>query len=64
MGGPWKSGGFDPAAWRPPAARAEARAEVAGAHDGRDYLVGIVIGYVVSVLTSVAIMLTLMKSGW
>jgi hypothetical protein len=64
MGGPWKARGFDAAAWRPPAARVEPRAEVAGSHDGRDYVVGIVIGYLASVVTSIAIMLTLMKGGW
>ena len=64
MGGPWKARGFDPVAWRPPAARVEAHVETVNLHDGRDYLVGIVIGYLASVVTSIAIMLTLMKSGW
>ncbi len=63
MGGPWKARGFDPVAWRPPVARIEAHAEADGS-SGTQYLVGIVIGYVASVVTSIAIMLTLIKSGW
>jgi hypothetical protein len=64
MGGPWKARGFDPVAWHPPAARVEAQVEAVASRDGRDYLVGIVIGYLASVVTSIAIILTLMKSGW
>ncbi len=64
MGGPWRARGFDPIAWRPPVARVEAHAEAHGANGTHDYLVGIVIGYVASVVTSIAIMLTLLKSGW
>ncbi len=63
MGGPWRARGFDPVAWRPPAARSDAHAEAA-AHGTRDYVVGIVIGYVASVVTSIAIMLTFLKHGW
>ncbi len=63
MGGPWKARGFDPVAWRPPTAHGEAQ-PAAGSHGGRDYVVGIVIAYLASVVTSIAIMLTLMKSGW
>src|SRR5262245_57851047 len=64
MGGPWKSRGFDPVAWRPPAARLESQADAASAHGSRDYVIGIVIGYLASVVTSIAIMLTQMKHGW
>ena len=64
MGGPWRARGFDPIAWRPPVARVEAHAEAHGANGAHDHLVGIVIGYVASVVTSIAIMLTLLKSGW
>ncbi|MBI4012270.1 MAG: hypothetical protein HY359_08195 [Candidatus Rokubacteria bacterium] len=64
MGGPWRARGFDPAGWRPPTAHVEAHPE-AGAPGRHDYyVVGIVIGYLASVVTSIAIMLTLMKSGW
>jgi hypothetical protein len=63
MGGPWRTRDFDPVAWRPPVARIEAHAE-AGGSSSAQYLVGIVVGYVASVVTSIAIMLTLIKSGW
>jgi hypothetical protein len=63
MGGPWKARGFDPVAWRPPVAQVETHTEGDGSR-GTSYLVGIVVGYVASVLTSMAIMLTLLKSGW
>ena len=64
MGGPWKARGFDPAAWRPPTAHVDAHPDPAGAQGGHDYMIGIVIGYLASVVTSIAIMLTLMKHGW
>jgi hypothetical protein len=63
MGGPWRARGFDPVAWRPPVARIETQTETDGSR-GTSYLVGIVVGYVASVLTSMAIMLTLIKGGW
>ncbi len=64
MGGPWKARGFDPVTWRPPAAHVDAHPDPAGSYSGHDYMVGIVIGYLASVMTSIAIMLTLMKHGW
>ena len=64
MGGPWKAPGFDAAAWRPPAARAEGHLDRGAPPGGHDHLVGIVIGYMASVVTSVVLMLTLMKHGW
>jgi hypothetical protein len=64
MGGPWKSRGFDAVAWRPPAAHAEGHPEQSASQGGHDYLVGIVIGYLASVVTSVVVMLTLLKHGW
>jgi hypothetical protein len=64
MGGPWRSRGFDPAGWRTPVARVEATSETMASGGTRDYLVGIVIGYVASVLTSIVIMLTVLKSSW
>lgn len=62
MGGPWRDRRFDPTTWRTPAAR-EARSEAAGS-GGYDHLTGIVIGYIASMLTSIAILLTLLKNGW
>jgi hypothetical protein len=64
MGGPWRTRGFDPVAWRPPVAQIDARAETSAAHGSRDYLAGIVIGYVAAVVTSIAIVLTFLKQGW
>lgn len=64
MGGPWRTRGFDPATWRPPVARVEATTLTIGSGGTRDYMVGIVIGYVASVLTSIVIMLTVLKTGW
>jgi hypothetical protein len=63
MGGPWRDRRFDAAAWRTPVARVEGRAEVVEG-GGRDQLIGIVIGYIASVLTSVAVMLTVLHKGW
>jgi hypothetical protein len=62
MGGPWRERGSDPAAWRPPKPRVEA--STVAARSGRDNVTWIVISYVASVLTSFAVMLTLMKHGW
>ncbi len=64
MGGPWKERGFDPVGWRPPAGRVQASGEAIGSQGARDWVVGIVIGYVASVLTSIVIMLTVLKTGW
>jgi hypothetical protein len=64
MGGPWRDRRFDAATWRTPAPRGEARSEAVGTRGVHDYLTGIVIGYIASVITSIAIMLTLLKNGW
>lgn len=64
MGGPWKARGFDPVAWRPPTPRIDESSASAGEHPLHDHLTGIVVGYVASVLTSVAIMLTLLRYGY
>ncbi len=64
MGGPWRAAGFNAAAWRPPAPRMDGSAPANGSDAKHDYLTGIVIGYLASVLTSVAIVLTLLKNGW
>jgi hypothetical protein len=63
MGGPWKARGFDPAAWRAPAPRGEASAAI-GTGPAHDHLTAVVIGYIASVLTSVVIIITLLKYGW
>lgn len=64
MGGPWRLRGFDPAAWRPPRPRVEVGGDVDASRATRDYMTGIVIAYLASVLTSVAIMLTFLENGW
>jgi hypothetical protein len=63
MGGPWQDRRFDPATWRAPVARVEARATTAGSGDSGP-LTGIVIGYIASMLVSVGILLILLKNGW
>jgi len=63
MGGPWRDRRFDPAMWRAPVARVEARALVAGS-GGPDPLTAFVIGYIASVLMSVGILLILLENGW
>jgi len=63
MGGPWRDARFDPKAWRTPVARRESGLEAA-ASSASDRVTGIVIGYVASVVTSIAIMLIILKTGW
>ena len=63
MGGPWKARGFDATAWRTPVARAETAASATEAR-GRDRLYGIVVAYIASVVTSLALTLTLLARGW
>jgi hypothetical protein len=62
MGGPWRDRRFDPTAWRTPVARLEAGLEAVSV--GYDRVTGIVIGYIASVVTSVALMLVFLKAGW
>ena len=68
MGGPWRDRGFDPRAWRAPvAARASARVETLGSDggsDGPDPLTGIVVGYIAATLTSVGVVLILLRNDW
>lgn len=64
MGGPWKDRRFDAAAWRPPARRTEPFREPARPDSGDSHLIGVVIGYIASVLTSIGIILAIMKYGW
>jgi hypothetical protein len=64
MGGPWRDQRFDAATWRTPVTRSEGRSETVASSGAHDYLTGIVIGYIASVITLVAIMLTLLRSGW
>jgi hypothetical protein len=50
--------------WRAPiAARVPASAEMSRS-DARDPLTGIVIGYVAAALTSVGVLLILLRNGW
>jgi hypothetical protein len=62
MGGPWRDRQFDPTTWQTPAPRIEGSREPGGP-ERHDHLTAIVIGYVASVLTSVAIVLTFLKAG-
>lgn len=61
MGGPWRARGYDAGAWRPPRPHVEGSSEAGGP---RDSLVGIAIGYILAVVTSVAMTLTFLKHGW
>jgi hypothetical protein len=64
MGGPWRDRRFDPSTWRTPvAARGPGRIETAGS-GVPDPLTGIVIGYVAAALTSVGMLLILLRNGW
>ena len=61
MGGPWRERGFDPTAWRTPATPVESTRE-AGASGLYDRVT--VIAYIAAVITSVAVMLVILKTGW
>ena len=63
MGGPWRDRRFDPAAWRTGAARVESARE-APESGLSDRVTGIVIAYIAAVITSVAVMLVILKTGW
>jgi hypothetical protein len=64
MGGPWRDRRFDPKAWRSPvAARIPARVETSP-WDGLDPLTGIVVGYTAAALTSLGMLLILLRNGW
>ena len=64
MGGPWRDPRFDPSTWRTPvAARGPARAEISGS-GVPDPLTGIVVGYDGAALTSVGMLLILLRNGW
>ena len=63
MSGPWRERGFDPAAWRTPAARGESAREAA-APGFYDRVTRIVIAYITAVITAVAVMLVILKTGW
>jgi hypothetical protein len=63
MGCPWRDRRFDPPTWRVPTSRAEVR--IAATKSGvSDPLTGLVIGYIAAVVTSLGILLILLKSGW
>ncbi len=64
MGGPWRARGFDPVAWRPPLPRVETHPGPEAPEVGRNTLTWMVIMYVVSVLTSFAVTLSLMTYVW
>jgi len=64
MGGPWRARGFDPVAWRPPAARIEDANGAVERGGTQSYVGAIVIGYIASVVTTISIMLVFLRSGW
>jgi len=64
MGGPWRARGYDPRAWRPPKARGGAVAHPTPHDSALDPLTAIVLAYVASVATSIAVLVTLLKAGW
>jgi hypothetical protein len=65
MGGPWRERGFDPKAWRAPvAASIRLRAEGSGWSDGSGQLTGLVVGYIAAALTSMGMVLILLRNGW
>jgi hypothetical protein len=62
MGGPWRDRRFDPTTWQSPVPRIGGGSEPGGP-ERHDHLTALVIGYIASVLTSVAIVLTFLKAG-
>ncbi len=64
MGGPWRARGYDATVWRPPKAHGGAATHPGTADFARDRLTAIVLAYVASVATSIAIMVTLLRAGW
>jgi hypothetical protein len=64
MGGPWRDDRFNPATGRTPLmARTPARVEASGS-GAPDPLTGIVVAYVAAAMTSVGILLVLLRNGW
>jgi hypothetical protein len=45
-------------------ARAQVRAEGSGWSDGSNQLIGIVVGYIAAALTSMGMVLILLRNGW
>jgi hypothetical protein len=64
VGGPWRARGYDPMAWRPPKSPSGAVTHPGSPDSSPDRLTAIVWAYVASVVTSIAIMVTLLKAGW
>lgn len=63
MGGPWRERGFDPTRWRISTLQVHAR--IPAPESGvSDPLTGIVIGYVAALVTSLGMVIMLLKSGW
>jgi hypothetical protein len=64
MGGPWRERGFDPASLRPARPRRGRRVEVL-ARDGEAGGLGkVVLVYILAVVMSFGLMLSLMRHGW
>ncbi len=64
MGGPWRDRRFDLTAWRTLAAARVAPGAETASSGVADPLTGIVIGYVAAAVTSLGMLLILLKSGW
>jgi hypothetical protein len=62
MGGPWRERGFDPASLRPARPRSGRRVEVLARHQGG--LGRVVFVYILAVVMSFGLMLSLMHHGW
>jgi ABC-type polysaccharide transport system permease subunit len=64
MQGPWRERGFDPTVWRTPVARVNSSQEAGASGGEANRLTSIVLTYIASVVTSLAIMLVMLKAGW
>jgi hypothetical protein len=64
MGGPWRDRAYDLTAWRPPLPGASAAGQAPASEAAWDNLLGLVISYLASVLTSTLIVVSLLKHWW
>lgn len=65
MGGPWRERGFDPTVLRSPRPLSGRRTEImAQGHDEQGGLKKVVLAYIVAVVMSFGLMVSLLHSGW
>jgi hypothetical protein len=64
MGGPWRERGFDAKSIEGPRPPSERRAGVVAYERGPDRLGKVVLAYIVAVVMSFGLMLTLLHRGW